>query len=182
MELRLAHPNEVNTIMTIIEEARAFLKASGSDQWQGKYPAVSDIIDDILQGQAWVGLIDDEIVAYAAVIVGQDPAYENITDGKWKHANSRYTVFHRVAVSKKASGQKVGQTFIQGLIEGHKGPDFRCDTHPKNLIMQHILEKLGYEYCGKVMFEGERLAYQKIKSKSEIADYQEIDEGLRYDL
>lgn len=48
--------------------------------------------------------------------------------------------------------------------------------------MQHILEKLGYVYCGKVMFEGERLAYQKIKSTSETADYQEVDEGLRYDL
>lgn len=104
MELRLAHPNEVDDIMTIIEEARAFLKASGSDQWQNKYPEASDIIDDILQGQAWVGLIDGDIVSYAAVIVGKDSAYENITDGKWKHANPRYTVFHRVAVSKKASG------------------------------------------------------------------------------
>ena len=31
--------------------------------------------------------------------------------------------------------------------------------------MQHILEKLGYVYCGKVPIDGERLAYQKIKPR-----------------
>lgn len=179
MELRLAHPNEVTAIMAIIEEARQFLKASGSDQWQGAYPTVDDIMEDVIKGQAWVGLIDNQLVAYAAVIVGREEAYEAITDGRWKHANPKYTVFHRIAVSKKASGQKVAQTFLQGLIEGHAGPDFRCDTHPKNVIMQHILVKLGYQYCGKVIVEGERLAYQKIKSKSEVADYREVDESLR---
>lgn len=182
MELRLAHPNEVDAIMTIIEEARQFLKVSGSDQWQGSYPATEDVISDILEGNAWVGLNDGQLVAYAAVIVGQEEAYENISDGSWKSQSDNYTVFHRIAVSKRSSGQKVAQTFLQGLIEGHDGPDFRCDTHPKNLIMQHILEKLGYVYCGKVMLEGERLAYQKIKSNAEEADYREVDESLQYDL
>ena len=40
--------------------------------------------------------------------------------------------------------------------------------------MQHILEKLGFVYCGKVPIDGERLAYQKIKQKSETSLYQEI--------
>lgn len=182
MDIRLAHPNEVTVIMEIIEEARAFLKASGSDQWQGEYPSEKDIFDDILLGWAWVGLVDNQIVAYTAVITGQEEAYEAITDGHWKHANPKYTVFHRIAVSQKMSGQKIAQTFLQGLIEGLPGPDFRCDTHPKNLIMQHILDKLGYVYCGKVQIEGERWAYQKIKTKAEAARYQEVDEGLRYDF
>lgn len=176
MELRLAFPNEVGKIMTIIEEARAFLKASGSDQWQGAYPAETDIFEDILKGQGWVAVIEGDIVAYAAVIVGQEEAYEKIYDGKWQHNHPRYTVFHRIAVSGQFSGQKIGQTFIQGLIEGHAGPDFRCDTHEKNVIMQHILEKLGYVYCGKIPLEGERLAYQKIKRKTEKAIYQEVAE------
>ncbi|MGT2757234.1 GNAT family N-acetyltransferase [Streptococcus ovuberis] len=178
MEIRLAHPNEVKAIMAVIEDARAFLKASGSDQWQGAdgYPTEIDIIDDILLGQGWVALVEQEIVAYAAVITGREEAYEQIYDGKWKHNHPRYTVFHRIAVSAKASGQKVAQTFMQGLIEGTKGQDFRCDTHEKNLIMQHILEKLGYVYCGKVPIDGERLAYQKIKTRQEQAYYQEVAE------
>lgn len=181
MDIRLAHPNEIGRILEIIEEARAFLKASGSDQWQGAYPAEEDIFDDILQARGWVGLIEGEIVSYAAVIVGQEEAYEKIYDGKWRHNHPRYTVFHRIAVSSKHSGQKVAQTFMQGLIEGHDGPDFRCDTHEKNTIMQHILEKLGYVYCGKVPLEGERLAYQKIKVRAEKAQYQEVAEFAMVD-
>lgn len=181
MEIRLAFPNEIERIMEIIEEARAFLKASGSDQWQGSYPAEADIFDDILNGHGWVALVEGSIVAYAAVIVGKEDAYEKIYDGKWKHNHTRYTVFHRIAVSSQYSGQKVAQTFLQGLIEGHDGQDFRCDTHEKNLIMQHILEKLGYVYCGKVQIEGERLAYQKIKTKTEKSRYQEVAEMASVD-
>lgn len=179
MEIRLAHPNEVQSIMAMIEAARAFLKASGSDQWQGAdgYPAESDIIDDILQGRGWVALMDQDLVAYAAVIPGPETAYEAIYDGKWAHHHPRYTVFHRIAVADQVRGQKVAQTFLQGLIEGTKGQDFRCDTHEKNIIMQHILEKLGYVYCGKVPIDGERLAYQKIKDCRENALVQEVAEA-----
>lgn len=181
MELRLAHPNEIGRIMEIIEEARAFLKASGSDQWQGNYPAETDIFDDILQARGWVGVIEGDIVSYAAVIIGQEEAYEKIYDGKWRHNHPRYTIFHRIAVAGNYTGQQVAQTFIQGLIEGHDGPDFRCDTHEKNTIMQHILEKLGYVYCGKVPLDGERLAYQKIKVRAEKAQYKEVAEFAMVD-
>ena len=48
--------------------------------------------------------------------------------------------------------------------------------------MQHILEKLGYVYCGKVPIDGERLAYQKIKTKREKAFYQEVDEAAHHGI
>ena len=67
------------------------------------------------------------------------------------------------------------------VIEGEKGPDFRCDTHPDNLVMQHLLEKLGYHYCGKVPIDGVRLAYQKIKRKAETSLFQVVSEEDRWD-
>lgn len=183
MEIRLAHPNEVSRIVEIFEQARAFLAASGSDQWQGEdgYPNADNAIDDILAGHGYVGFIEGTIVAYAAVIDSGDPAYEKIYDGKWAHNNPRYTVFHRIAVASDYSGQQVAQTFLQGLIEGHNARDFRCDTHEKNTIMQHILTKLGYTYCGKVPIDGERLAYQKIKGKNERALVQNIGDFYEAD-
>ncbi|AXQ79158.1 GNAT family N-acetyltransferase [Streptococcus chenjunshii] len=177
MDIRQAFPNEVNQIMTVISSAKQVLAESGSSQWQGDYPNQNDIFDDILQGQGYVGLIEGQIVAYAAVITDGDPAYDKIYDGRWRHSNHRYITFHRIAVLAEVMGQKIGQTFLQGLIEGTDGHDFRCDTHEKNAAMQHILEKLGYVYCGKVPIDGERLAYQKIKTKAEKAFYQEVDEA-----
>ncbi len=90
--------------------------------------------------------------------------------------------FHRIAVLSEFTGQGIAQTFIQGLIEGTDAHDFRCDTHEKNTVMQHILEKLGYVYCGKVPIDGERLAYQKIKTKREKAFYQELDEAAHHGI
>ncbi|MFS1663106.1 N-acetyltransferase family protein [Streptococcus sp. zg-JUN1979] len=179
MQIRLAYPNELKAIMTIIEEARAFLAQSGSDQWQGDdgYPTQETIMADILNAQAWVGLEDGELVAYAAVCEGHESVYDKIYEGKWRHNNYHYTTFHRIAISTKYRGKGFGKIFLQGLIEGHKGPDFRCDTHEKNMAMQKLLDKLGFLYCGKVPLDGVRLAYQKIKHKSETSLYQEIDEA-----
>lgn len=179
MEIRLAHPNEVEPIASILEEAKAFLAASGSSQWQGDngYPNQDDIIEDILENRAYVGLIEGKIVAYAAVYRGSQPEYKAIYDGKWKHDNYRYVTFHRIMVAADYRGQQLVQTFLQGLIEGLDAQDFRCDTHEQNQVMQHILEKLGFVYCGKVPIDGERLAYQKIKSNREKALYQEVDEA-----
>ncbi|CQR24732.1 histone acetyltransferase HPA2-like acetyltransferase [Streptococcus varani] len=176
MEIRLAHPNELGQITSILEEAKAFLAASVSSQWQGEngYPNQEDVFEDIIENRAYVGLMEGKVVAYAAVYLDNQAEYNAIYDGKWKHDNYLYVTFHRIAVSNQYRGQQVVQTFLQGLIEGHKGPDFRCDTHELNKPMQHILEKLGFVYCGKVPIDGERLAYQKIKHKSETSLYQEI--------
>lgn len=178
MEIRQAFPNEIAAVMAVLNSAKQFLAVSGSSQWQGEngYPNEDDVFEDILKGQAYVALLEGQIVAYAAMINGQDPAYNKIYDGKWRHNNHRYITFHRLAVLSDFAGQKIAQTFLQGLIEGQLGPDFRIDTHENNKIMQHIIEKLGFVYCGKVPIDGERLAYQKIKLKNEKALYQEIDE------
>ena len=130
MEIRQAFPNEIGAIMTVIESARTALVEAGSTQWQGAdgYPTEETIFDDVLKGQAYVGLIDGQIVSYAAVVADGDPAYDKIYDGDWKHHNKRYITFHRVAVLTEVTGQRVAQTFIQGLIEGTDAHDFRCDT------------------------------------------------------
>ncbi|KXT77140.1 Acetyltransferase [Streptococcus sp. DD10] len=167
MDIRLAFPNEVASIMQVIESARKSLAIAGSSQWQGEdgYPREEDIFEDILKAQGYIAIVEGHIVAYAAVISGTEPAYEQIYEGDWKHHHHRYITFHRIAVDSSFTGQKIGQTFLQALIEGTEGQDFRCDTHEKNKAMQHILEKLGYVYCGKVPIDGERLAYQKIKKE-----------------
>ena len=169
MEIRQAFPNEIGAIMTVIESARTALAEAGSTQWQGAdgYPTEETIFDDVLNGQAYVGIVDGQIVSYAAVIVDGDPAYDKIYDGDWKHHNKRYITFHRIAVLSEFTGQGIAQTFIQGLIEG-------TDAHD--------LEKLGYVYCGKVPIDGERLAYQKIKTKREKAFYQELDEAAHHGI
>ena len=164
MEIRLAFPNEVNAVMKVIEDAKKALAQSGSYQWQNGYPNADIIIDDIISGQAYVALEEGDVIAYAAVTRSQESTYDAIYEGKWQGGESEYLVFHRIAVAAANQGQKVAQTFLEGLLEGFDYLDFRSDTHAENKIMQHIFEKLGFQQVGKVPVDGERLAYQKIKS------------------
>ncbi|MBJ8326023.1 GNAT family N-acetyltransferase [Streptococcus pacificus] len=166
MNIRLAFPNEVNDIMTIMTDAKTFLAESGSNQWQNDYPNEETIIEDIIKGQGYVILVDDMLAGYAAVIEGKEPAYDAIYDGKWLNQNQDYITFHRVAIAKSYRGQQIAQTLLEGLMEGFDANDFRCDTHEKNKIMQHILEKLDFSYQGKVPIDGECLAYQRIKARN----------------
>ena len=164
MEIRLAFPNEVNAVMKVIEDAKKTLAQSGSDQWQNGYPNADIIIDDIISGQAYVALEEGELLAYAAVTKSPEKAYEAIYDGNWEGKEAEYLVFHRIAVASDVQGQGVAQTFLEGLIEGFDYLDFRSDTHDQNKVIQHIFEKLGFKQVGKVPVDGERLAYQKVKS------------------
>ena len=166
MEIRLAFPNEVDTIMQVIEGAKKCLAEAGSTQWQNGYPDADTIIEDIISGQAYVALDEGDLLAYAAVTKSPEKAYEAIYDGNWEGRESEYLVFHRIAVASDVQGQGVAQTFLEGLIEGFDYLDFRSDTHAKNKAMQHIFEKLGFKQVGKVPVDGERLAYQKIKSNA----------------
>ena len=164
MEIRLAFPNEVDAIMQVIEEAKKCLVDAGSTQWQNGYPNTDTIIEDIISGQAYVALEEGELLAYVAVTKSPEKAYEAIYDGNWQGKETEYLVFHRIAVASDVQGQGVAQTFLEGLIEGFDYLDFRSDTHAQNKAMQHIFEKLGFKQVGKVPVDGERLAYQKIKS------------------
>ena len=164
MEIRLAFPNEVDAIMQVIEEAKKCLADAGSTQWQNGYPNTETIIDDIISGQAYVALEEGELLAYAAVTKSPEKAYEAIYDGNWEGKEAEYLVFHRIAVASDVQGKGVAQTFLEGLIEGFDYLDFRSDTHAQNKVMQHIFEKLGFKQVGKVPVDGERLAYQKVKS------------------
>ena len=122
----------------------------------------------------------NEIGAIMTVIESARTALAEAGSTQWQGSDgypTEETIFDDVL-----NGQGIAQTFIQGLIEGTDAHDFRCDTHEKNTVMQHILEKLGYVYCGKVPIDGERLAYQKIKTKREQAFYQELDEAAHHGI
>ena len=88
MEIRLAFPNEVHSIMQLIEDAKKSLADAGSDQWQNGYPNADTIIDDIISGQAYVALEEGELLAYAAVTKSPEKDYEAIYEGKWHRVPS----------------------------------------------------------------------------------------------
>lgn len=102
----------------------------------------------------------EEIEAVFMYDMREDPTYAVIENGSW--ANDRpYGVLHRIA----SSGRKKGAaSFCMQWCFAQCG-NLRCDTHDNNKVMQHVMKKNGFEYCGRIYVEdgSPRVAFQKEK-------------------
>ena len=104
------------------------------------------------------------MIGYAAVIINNEPAYDEI-EGKWL-TNGDFIVVHRVAIADEAAGKGYA-TKIFGFIEKwaiqNRIFSIKVDTNFDNRAMLKILDKLGYKYCGEVYFRGAaRKAFEKV--------------------
>ena len=64
---------DLPAIMTIIDQAKAALKAAGSPQWQTGYPNQATIETDLAAEQGWVLRLEQTVVGYLALVVGDEP-------------------------------------------------------------------------------------------------------------
>ena len=159
---RQAVPREAPLIMQIIRQAQARMRAAGSSQWQDGYPAPGHISADIGRGCGYVlcrpGVRECRaIIAYGAVAFDGEPAYEAL-DGP-------YVVVHRMAVADGECGKGVAAEFLRHAEEMARERGigaFRIDTNHDNRPMLRLLERMGFTFCGKVVYRsGERLAFEK---------------------
>ena len=164
MDLRKATFREQKIIWDILQEAIEQRKKDGSEQWQNGYPNEQTVEEDIASGCAYLLIDNGVVVAYAAIIFGVEPAYNNIK-GKWL-TNGDYVVVHRVATSNAAKGKGIAThlfTMIEDLCIKQNVYSIKVDTNFDNTPMMRILDKLGYTYCGEIFFSGaSRKAYEKV--------------------
>ena len=164
MIFRAAETGDVATVTQIISEASARLGSAGIDQWQRGYPNRASVECDVEQGVGRVLCDAGEIVAYGAVIFTGEEAYRDLTGGEWLTSGS-YAVVHGLCVASDRVGQGWSRCFMQcaeQLARDNSLPSIRIDTHPDNRIMQSLIASLGFTYCGDVIIESRRLAYEKI--------------------
>lgn len=158
MNIRNAAPEDLDRIMSIYHDARAFMRQTGNpDQWGETFPPRDLIEADIQKRQCYVCVDQGLIQGVFAFIIGEDPTYAVIEEGAWKN-DEPYGVIHRIAGSAESRG--VFSCSIAYCKE--KSANLRIDTHRDNKVMQHLLEKHGFERCGIIHVAGgsERLAYQ----------------------
>ena len=162
MKLRKAKQNEAEICYLCIEDARAYHKSLGFEQWHPDYPTQQTVLDDIVQNVGYAFVTEDGVIGYCCIIFGDEPAYHEI-NGAWKN-DKPYAVVHRMAFSKKARGSGLSGEAINLIkklcLANHIGA-IRVDTQNENKVMQHILVREGFAYCGLVQFDGgPKLAYE----------------------
>ncbi|MCH5715626.1 GNAT family N-acetyltransferase [Niabella hibiscisoli] len=161
---RMATAADADSIWEILQQAIERRRRDGSKQWQDGYPNPDTAQEDIEKGWGFVLTEEGAIIAFCALIVNDEPAYDNI-DGAWL-TNGDFLVVHRVAVSDKVAGKGIATHLFKAIEQyaiTQNIPSIKVDTNFDNPAMLKILEKLQYTYCGEVMLRGApRKAFEKV--------------------
>ncbi|MEY8441504.1 GNAT family N-acetyltransferase [Lactobacillaceae bacterium 24-114] len=155
MQLRKATMDDLDTVVDILRDGQNQLAERGIDQWQGDYPNVEHIKEDIQHGWAYLVESDDsQTVGALAIVDAPDHSYDEL-DGKWLLDTDKYKVIHRVAIHSKHAGKGYASRLFESVIDYIKDnrpevESLRIDTHKDNKIMQHLITKNGFTKVGEL--------------------------------
>ncbi len=171
MKIRLSTFDDIPRIMTIIDDAKAYLASQNIDQWQNGYPNTDQVENDIKNGESYVVIKDDnQIMATSMFTLRKEPTYKEVIDGNWIISeNEIYGVIHRMAIKKEFRKRGLATFLFDEFHQQLKNKNIqslKIDTHEKNLGMQAAIKKLGYNYCGIIYtsYNAKRLAFEKVIS------------------
>lgn len=168
MKLRKSVIGDLEKIVSMVEQAKRYLREQGSSQWQDGYPNEETLRGDIDKDESYV--VEDENGEVCATFVLSfrgEPTYSVIDGGEWLTPDdAKYGVVHRIAIDDRVRGRGVGELIfreVEPIAVENNAKSIRVDTHRLNKPMQRISEKLEYQYCGIIYVrDGDRLAYEKI--------------------
>ncbi len=157
--IRKAVLEDLPRMEEIFAYAREQMKKNGNPtQWGENRPTRESICNNIKKGYSHLLIEEGQIYGTFVFFIGRDETYDVIEDGAWINEEP-YGVIHQVA----SDGTRGG--ILRSIVEYCESQihNLRIDTHRDNHIMQHLLEKNGFEYCGIIYTDDgtKRLAYQK---------------------
>ena len=156
--IRPAAMEDLPELLALYERARAFMAANGNpDQWGTSSPPRQVLEEDIRKKQLFICERNRGVCGAFALVFGDDPTYARIEGGAWR-SDSPYGTIHRIAGKETERG--IFEECLSWCREraGH----IRIDTHEKNAVMQHLIEKNGFIRCGIIhVADGSpRIAYE----------------------
>lgn len=158
-QIRRAKEEDLDIIMELYQKARQFMAGHGNpNQWPSSYPSREMVQQDIRDGCMFAYEVRGRIAAVFYYRVGQEPDYRVIRKGQWLNEEA-YGVVHRITSDGSVKG---AGSFCLHWAWRQCG-NLKIDTHRDNTVMQNLLKKNGFQYCGIIHIGNgeERLAYQK---------------------
>ena len=158
-EIHATRPEQIEEVMELYAHARRFMAEHGNpNQWKDSHPPRGAVECDMQDGNSYVCVDNGRIAGVFYYRIGDDPTYAVIEEGQWLN-DKPYGVIHRIASDGKTKG--IGSFCVNWVVS--QCGNVRIDTHRDNVVMQNMLKKNGFQYCGIIHIENgeERLAYQR---------------------
>lgn len=160
MELKLAEPHEIDTIMDMYKRAIQRMLANGIDQWDETYPSREGMVID-LDDKEFYWFLDDECRPVGGVILNeyQEEAWD---PDAWTCADDRPLCVHRLVIDPKFQGQGCAVRLMVAIDQhtrdnGYKS--IRLDTYTGNPIAFRLYPRCGYAQRGEFSSEFRPLPY-----------------------
>lgn len=163
MTIRPTTYADINTLLTIFAHAKRQMAADGNPtQWSDSYPTRQQLEEDIQRGVSYILEHNGVTHGTFVFIIGEDPTYQHIENGRWLDENRSYGTIHRIASDGRYKG--VFHTALEWCTA--QCANIRIDTHANNHRMIHLIEKEGFIRCGIIYTRNHspRIAYQWIEN------------------
>jgi len=148
--IRKAEYEDLNIILEIFKNAIKIMNDNNINQWDDLYPTTTDLEQDVLNGQMYVGIKDGEI---ASALVINNECEEEYKYGNWRYDNDKFAVVHRLCVNPSYQNKKIGKDTmikIEEILKTEGIQSIRLDTYSLNPYALKMYQTLGYQKVGDV--------------------------------
>jgi ribosomal protein S18 acetylase RimI-like enzyme len=147
LEVRQAHPDDLDEVVAILSEAARWLLERGIYQWPDPFPRdrTAELVDG---GEFYLALVDGEPAATFALL-WSDPSF-------WGEQPPLAGYVHAIAVRRSYAGQRLGEKLLDWADEriAAAGREFlRLDCMSDNAVLREYYERLGFEPRGEAVFD-----------------------------
>lgn len=149
--IRKATLKDVDKIMDIIKKIIIEMKEQGNKQWDENYPIREDFINDIEKENLYVDEFNEDITSFICLNYEQPDEYKDL---KWT-SDKKVLVIHRMGVNPSFRRQGKAKNLIRyakNFAINNKIESIRTDTNSKNLKMDNLFKKCGFEFVGEIHF------------------------------
>jgi GNAT superfamily N-acetyltransferase len=150
LRIRRAAADDMETIIELIDDARAWLPGKGTDQWAEPWPnpAARDarVLRDLKAGRTWLVEEDDE--APVATVTCNDKGNRRLWTPKEQLVNAVYMA--RLIVRRSRAGEGIGEALVNWT--GSRGVRcwsakwIRIDVWTTNEALHNYYEKRGFQH------------------------------------
>jgi GNAT superfamily N-acetyltransferase len=149
LNIKKAELEDLNIIIDIFMNAIKVMNGNNINQWDEVYPTNTNLEQDVLNGQMYVGIKDCEIVS--AIVINNE-CEEEYKSGNWRYDNDRFAVVHRLCVNPIHQNIKIGRDTmikIEELLKTEGIQSIRLDAFSLNPHALKMYQTLGYQKVGE---------------------------------
>jgi GNAT superfamily N-acetyltransferase len=145
IEFQPATPDQAADVLSLLDEAAAWLRARGISQWPERFEPVW-VRGAISRGETWLVRVDGTVSGTVTL---------DWSDRVWADVGGDAAYLHRMAVRRTAAG--LGAVILgwaEGVAREHGRPALRLDCVASNTRLRAYYEAAGFVHRGDVTVAG----------------------------